>query len=220
MGARTIWIARHGETDWNRDGRWQGMTDVPLSEVGLAQAAALAERLRGMFDAAAREAAALAPGVEPVQVHSSDLLRARQTAEVVAATLGVAPPRLHVGLRERGFGCFEGLTRAECELRFPDAWRSYLADRRSTPPGAEPHMAVIARVRAVMLDIARATAEGAAALVISHGGTIRTFVQTVTGEAPPPVGNAALFRARFDGARFMSVEPVGEIRAPPTQPGG
>lgn len=219
MGARTIWLARHGETDWNREGRWQGMTDVPLSETGLAQAARLADQLRAIQELAMSELA-MSDRAELVHVHSSDLLRAQQTAVVVARALGLPPPRLHVALRERGFGCFEGLTRAECQVRFPDAWESYMADRRSTPPGAEPHAAVIARVQAVMLDIARSTADGTAALVISHGGAIRTFVQTVTGAAPPPIGNAALFQARFDGTAFVSVEPVGDVDAPPTQPGG
>jgi len=83
-----IFLARHGETEWNRVGRWQGSTDIPLSEVGRDQALALAERLRGR-------------GI--TEAHASDLSRARETAEIVAAALGVAPVRLDARFRERSF---------------------------------------------------------------------------------------------------------------------
>ncbi|MES1205041.1 MAG: histidine phosphatase family protein [Pseudomonadota bacterium] len=194
----SILLARHGETEWNRVGRWQGTTDIPLSDVGRAQARALGERLRGAGIA---------------RVHASQLARARETAEIVAGVLGLdGPVGVDARLQERGYGCFEGLTREECETRHPEAWQRYLADRRAVPPDAEPQAVVVARAAAAM----RAIAEGAPAdtgaarpvLVISHGGTIRTFVHAELGMLLPPLDNGAVFRLRFQGERFVSIEPL------------
>jgi broad specificity phosphatase PhoE len=191
---RLVFLARHGETDWNRAGRWQGKTDIPLSDAGRAQARELAACLavRGI-----------------VEVHASDLAGATETAQIVAGALGVAALNVDARLRERGFGCFEGFTRDECAERHPEAWARYLADRRSTPPGGEPQADVAARVVAVLTEIARAPrVAGEATLVVSHGGTIRTFIHEVTGAAPPPLENGALFVARYAGDRFTSVTRV------------
>jgi broad specificity phosphatase PhoE len=191
---KSLFVARHGETEWNRVGRWQGNTDIPLSEVGRAQALALGERLRGLGIA---------------QVHASHLGRARETAQIVATLLSVPTFAVDERLRERGFGCFEGLTRAECAERYPVAWERYLADRRSAPPDAEPQLEVEARVVAALTDIARMPGgAGEATLVVSHGGAIRTFIHAVTGAAPPPLENGALFLARYDVDRFVSVTAV------------
>ena len=130
-----------GETEWNRVGRWQGNTDIPLSERGRAQALAMAASLRGRAIAA---------------VSTSDLRRASETAAIVARALGIAAPDLDARLRERGFGCFEGLTRAECAERHPDVWTRYLADWSATPPDGEPQHEVAARMVAALTDIARA----------------------------------------------------------------
>src|SRR5438093_966133 len=103
----TLLLARHGETDWNREGRWQGWADPPLNESGRAQARELAEQLRlTPFDA----------------VYSSDLLRAHETAEIVAAPHAV-PVVADPGLREIDVGSWSGLTRAELQERFPDGER-------------------------------------------------------------------------------------------------
>jgi len=192
---RIIYLARHGETEWNRVGRWQGKTDIPLSDVGREQARALRDRVRGR-------------GI--LRVYASDLGRARETADIVAAALGLTPVTLDERLRERGFGCFEGLTRAECQRHHPEAWARYLADRRSTPPDAEPQAQVVERMRAALVDVATATPDGGAVLAVSHGGAIRSFVHAITGLAPPPLDNAALFRARFEEDRFVAadLEPI------------
>ena len=190
-GERRIFLARHGETEWNRVGRWQGRTDIPLSDVGRAQALALAERLRGRAIA---------------QIHTSDLSRAHETARVVAATLGIPAVGVDPRLRERGFGCFEGLTREECALHHPEAWQRYLADRRSTPPGAEPQTEVVTRVVEGLTAIAQATEVGQVTLVVSHGGAIRSFMSAVNGQPPPPLTNGALLVARFVDQRFVAVD--------------
>jgi len=188
---RLLFLARHGETSWNRAGRWQGKTDIPLSDVGRAQARALAAGLAGR-------------GI--VEVHASDLQRASETAQIVAGVLGIAAFNVDARLRERGFGCFEGFTREECAQRHPEAWARYLADRRATPPGGEPQPEVAARIVAALSEIARAPrAAGEATLVVSHGGAIRTFIHAVTGTAPPPLENGAVFVARWAGERFVDV---------------
>jgi len=194
MSARplAVYLARHGETEWNRVGRWQGRTDIPLSDVGRAQARALADRLRGR-------------GIS--EIHASDLSRAHETAHIVASVLGITRVTSDARLRERGFGIFEGLTREECAERHPDFWQRYLADRRSTPPDAEPQADVVARIVGAMTAVAEAADHTGPLLVVSHGGAIRSFVHAVTGAAPPPLANAALFVATFEAGRFVSVVP-------------
>jgi len=186
----SIFLARHGETEWNRIGRWQGKTDIPLSEVGRGQARALAERLRGR-------------GI--TEILSSDLSRARETAEIVAAVLGVTRLGVDPRLRERGFGCFEGLTREECAERHADDWARYLADRSSTPTGAEPKEQVVPRMVAALSAVAEAADRAGNALVVSHGAVIRTFLHTITGVEPAPLANTALFLVDYGGGAFSSI---------------
>lgn len=190
---RFIYLVRHGETEWNRLGRWQGTTDIVLSDVGRAQARGLVDRLR---DAGLR------------RVFASDLRRARETAEIVATALELPAPIADARLRERGFGCFEGLTREECAARFPEAWERYHLDRRWTPPGAEVHEDVVARVLRAMNEIAGRLSEGQSALVVSHGGTMRSFMHAITGAAPPPLENGAVIRVRYRRGRFTDVDPL------------
>jgi broad specificity phosphatase PhoE len=189
-----VLLARHGETEWNLAGRWQGGTDVRLSDAGREQARALAEKLRVLTPAVTR-------------VHASDLDRAFETASIVAAALQLPAPRREPRLRERGFGCFEGLTREECAAQFPEAWARYQADRRSTPPGAEAQEVIAERVLAAMHDIAGTAAEGPH-LVVSHGGAIRAFAHAAVGAVLPPVGNGAVFRIAYAGGQFRSIDEI------------
>ncbi len=191
---RILYLARHGETEWNRIGRWQGATDIPLSDVGRAQARLLADRLRDRRIA---------------RVYASQLSRALETAQIIAARLGAPTPTADPRLRERGYGAFEGLTREECAQRFPGVWEQYLVDRRVVPPGAEPQAEVIERITAAMTEIAaqvEGQSEPGAILVVSHGGAIRSFLHATTGVAPPPLENVTVFRLRFEGASFVTVE--------------
>jgi 2,3-bisphosphoglycerate-dependent phosphoglycerate mutase len=176
--ARTLYLVRHAMTAWNAERRWQGQTDIPLSDEGRAQARALVDRLHGR-------------GL--VRVHTSDLSRARETAEIVARALNL-PLLSDPDLRERGFGPFEGKTAAEC-ASLGDIWNRYLADRRCLPPGAEPDTEVVARmVRAVERAAAALPDEHSTALVVSHGSAIRSILGHMVDEAFPPMPNGALFR--------------------------
>lgn len=181
---RRILLARHGQTAWNALGKLQGHTDIALDDTGREQARALA--------AAVRQA-----GVRTVW--TSDLGRARETGEIVAAVLGLPAPRTEAELRERRFGVFEGLTRDQCAAQHPEAWQAWLA-RTGTPPGGEPREEAIARLARALERIA-SRGEGPA-LVVSHGGVMRLWLMDVLGDTVPLIPNGATYLVDHDGARF------------------
>lgn len=160
MTTRIAYLARHGETDWNRERRWQGHTDTALNAAGRAQAEQLA---------AAVERSAIA------RVHSSDLSRARETAEIVARRLGLGPVATDPDLRERNFGVFEGLTFAECAEKLPEMWARYLLDR-TRPEGAESDPALAERM---IRGVSRAVEGDGIALLVTHGGAMRAYLRAV-----------------------------------------
>lgn len=187
---RHVFLARHGQTDWNAAGRWQGHTDVPLNETGRAQARALAELLRGEGIAA---------------IASSDLARARGTAEIVARALGLQVDLVDPDLRERRFGIFEGLTLPECEQRHPEEWARYAADPGLGPPGGESRSALLERLRRAVHGVANRLAPPP--LVVTHGGAMRALVAglAVASSSGRPLGhipNAGVLRLGIgtDGA--------------------
>ncbi|WP_203579349.1 histidine phosphatase family protein [Microbacterium hibisci] len=168
-------LIRHGETDWNRDRRIQGATDIPLNDNGRAQARATAAVLRERLD-----------GDLPATIVSSDLARARETAEIIAAELGLPAPRTYAGLRERSYGEAEGIGVDEFRARWGD-WHA------AEVPGAEPwpelRRRAIGALGRVVRDHRRATAPAAASLiVVSHGALIREVIRHATAGALPPEG--------------------------------
>ena len=166
----TILLARHGETDWNVEGRWQGWADAPLNDNGRAQARKLAEQLRSTpFDA----------------VYSSDLSRAHETAEILAAPHGV-PVVADPGLREIDVGSWSGLTRAELAERFPDGKR----------PDGETREQHRDRVHDAVERIARANL-GRRILIVTHGGTMRALRDHVIGEPEHPIANCGVLELHF-----------------------
>ena len=177
---RQILLARHGETAWNALGKLQGHTDIELNDTGRDQARTLAI---GLGDA----------GV--TAVFTSDLSRARETGALIAAALGLAKPAIDPELRERQFGVFEGLTRAECETQHPAAWRDWVA-QTGTPPGAEPRSDAAARLSRALARIA--ATDGGTALVVSHGGVMRLWLMHVLGATVPLVANGATFIVEHD----------------------
>jgi broad specificity phosphatase PhoE len=183
MARRIVLMTRHGETDWNLEGRWQGHTDVPLNANGRAQARAVAETLRD---------AGLAGVV------SSDLSRARETAEIAAAALGLGVAYADADLRERMFGVFEGLTRDDCERQHPELWRAWVEEQRPAE-GVEAPSIVAARVTAALgRAVERVAREGAPVLVVSHGGALRSVVQRATALPVGPIANGAIWRLEWD----------------------
>jgi 2,3-bisphosphoglycerate-dependent phosphoglycerate mutase len=160
----TIYLARHGETDWNRELRWQGHSDPPLNERGRRQARALADALDGLNLAA---------------VYSSDLRRASETAEIVGNRIEL-PVRLDPALREIDVGSWEGLTRAEIEARFPEAVGAWEQRGAHGWEGGESHDQMAARVFEAVRAIA-AGHGGEGILLVTHGGPIRALKALAAG---------------------------------------
>jgi 2,3-bisphosphoglycerate-dependent phosphoglycerate mutase len=162
--ATTIVLVRHGETDWNRERRFQGHADVPLNELGRRQARELAATLADdSFDAA----------------YASPLRRALETAEIVAADLGM-PVEAHEGLVEVDVGSWSGLTTAEAEQRFPDGFRRWRETRAGGWTDGETYDELGARVTAALRGIA-ARHPGGRVLAVTHGGPIRSVRAAAAG---------------------------------------
>lgn len=142
-------MVRHGQSEWNADGRWQGQADPPLTDLGRRQAATAAQRI-GTVDV----------------IVASDLQRAAHTAAILGEALGVGPVVVDERFRERHAGEWSGLTRDEIDA----AWPGYLAERRR-PPGFEPDEAVLERLLDG-LDAVATEYAGAEVLLVAHGGLV------------------------------------------------
>lgn len=153
-------FVRHGQTQANAIGRWQGWTDPPLNAAGQAQAEALARRLESEQD----EIAAL---------YTSPLCRAHQTARAIGARLGLAPQVVE-GLKEIHFGKLEGITLTEMAERFPALYARWQDKRDMTFqwPEGERRGAFFARATQAC-DRIRARHGGGKVVIVAHGGTIR-----------------------------------------------
>ena len=178
-----ILLVRHGQSEWNASGRWQGQADPPLSELGEEQAVAAARSL-GMVDA----------------IYASDLVRAHHTAALVASQLG-ADVAVDPRLRERSAGEWEGRTHAEIE----EGWPGYLESGRR-PSGYEPDDSVLERVLAVLDDIAR-THDGEV-LVVTHGGVVRVLERHLDGDAEGLIPNLGGVWLGHDGERLVLGERI------------
>ncbi|HJQ00208.1 MAG TPA: histidine phosphatase family protein [Jatrophihabitans sp.] len=163
---RRIVVLRHGRTEWNAQRRYQGQQDPPLDQVGTAQAA---------------EVAPLVAAMRPDLLITSDLARARQTAERVAALAGV-PLREDVRLRERHLGHWQGLTRDEVATRYPDEFADWLAGRDVTRRGGESRKEVAARA----LELVDELPEVAVTVLVSHGATAMCLSAALLGLPQTP----------------------------------
>lgn len=183
-----LYLARHGRTEWNVAGRFQGHTDIPLDDHGREQARALAERLRGRIEL----------------VFASDLRRASESAEIVAACLQLPILKLDPGLRERSHGVFEGLTREECIERHPEVCAARAGNRNFTVPGGEAPALVVARMqRALERAVASMRSSHQAALVLGHGSSLRIFLESLSGKPEASFGNAEVRELFHDHTRFV-----------------
>jgi probable phosphoglycerate mutase len=144
-----ILIVRHGQSEWNALGRWQGQADPPLSELGRQQAFSAARRL-GTVDA----------------IVSSDLERAMHTAQIISGQLGVGPVAVEPQLRERDAGEWSGLTREDIDERYPGYLEQHLR-----PASVETDESLLTRTHEA-LDRIHATYTGAEVIVIAHGGVV------------------------------------------------
>lgn len=153
----SLYLVRHGETDWNLTHRIQGSTDIPLNDTGRAQAASTGRLLaRREWDA----------------IVSSPLTRASETAEIIATLVGLPEVEILDPIVERNYGEAEGLTGAQIEQRFPGG---------ADVPGRELREDVAKRALPALLAIAE-THAGEAVIVVTHGGVIRALLNSVTGD--------------------------------------
>jgi glucosyl-3-phosphoglycerate phosphatase len=168
LAVRRLLLWRHGRTEWNAAGRFQGQLDPPLDEEGRNQAVLAAPHL-------------VASGLFPddTVVVSSDLSRAAETAATLTALLGV-PLKLDERLREHGMGLWEGLTRAEVADRYPEQYADWMAGRQIRGRGGEDPSAVADRALAALADIP----EARVAVVVTHGGTAGRLMEGLLGLGP------------------------------------
>ena len=232
-------FARHGESVWNAEKRFQGHTDIALSDRGRAQAEALGRRLRAYNVAAA---------------YVSPFTRARETAELALRAMAASAPTVpedrdgsagavpnewgsggHIGapsiivdaLRELSLGEWEGCTVDEVRAREGDPYRAWLrAPHDCPPPGGEPLPVVSARVRAAVERIAAAHPNGEDVLIVSHGGVISVYACALLG-----CSFNQLWRLRVDNCSLTVVRPprlvslndtthlAGDLAPPPNQRG-
>jgi broad specificity phosphatase PhoE len=194
----SVLLVRHGQSEWNADGRWQGQADPPLTDLGRHQALH-ASRSLGVVDA----------------IVASDLQRAAETAAIISGELGVGPVVLDPDLRERHAGEWQGLTRAEIERE----WPGYLGppppiegsdgpravereDSRRRPPGWEADDVLVDRALAALARIHELAPAGEV-LAVTHGG----LVYALEGMLGAP-----FVRLPNLGGRWIEVAPDGPTR--------
>jgi 2,3-bisphosphoglycerate-dependent phosphoglycerate mutase len=202
-------LLRHGETDWNRELRFQGHVDVSLNAIGLEQAQRLAGRLAG-------ETAH--------QVYASDLLRARQTAEPVSRQLGLAAVT-DSALREQSFGQVDGMRVDDIKAQHPQAWEGWLQFHEDycMPEGETTrqfHTRVMDAVRRIV-----AAHPGQTLVVVTHGGVLDMIYRTarslgLSGPRQSEIPNAGLNRVRVheNGIDILAWADVQHLADLPPQP--
>jgi probable phosphoglycerate mutase len=179
-----IYFIRHGETDWNLEGRLQGQKDIPLNDVGRVQA-----------EEAARKLQALVPHYEDLAYVASPMTRTRETMEILRATLGLHPEvyRLDDRLVELTFGVWEGMTWKEVRkaepalaaLREQDKWHY------APPGGGESYAMLVDRIRPILDDLTRDT------VIVAHGGVARAFLSICCGVSSRQAASMDIWQGRI-----------------------
>jgi len=179
-----IYFIRHGETDWNLEGRLQGQKDIPLNDVGRVQA-----------EEAARKLEALVPHFEDLAYVASPMTRTRETMEILRTTLGLHPEvyRLDDRLVELTFGTWEGMTWKEVRkaepalaaLREQDKWHY------APPGGGESYAMLVDRIRPILDDLTRDT------VIVAHGGVARAFLSICCGVSSRQAASMDIWQGRI-----------------------
>jgi broad specificity phosphatase PhoE len=178
-----VLLVRHGQSEWNADGRWQGQADPPLTDLGRAQAHHAARAL-GTVDA----------------IVSSDLQRAAETAAILSGELGVGPLVLDADLRERDAGEWSGLTRAQIDRDWPGYLDEH-AGTRQRPSGWEPDDALLARATEALVRI-HELVPGGEAIAVTHGGLVYVLERTF---------GVPFERLANLGGRWLVIGPEGPV---------
>ena len=186
---------RHGQTDWNRDDRLQGSSDIPLNDAGRAQAHEAADLLRGQ-------------GWQVIV--SSPLQRARETAQIIADDLGIELGATYPELIERDYGVHEGDSSSEMVARHPN--RDY--------PGAEPLASVVERGRAGLAHVAEDVGDRDT-IIVCHGTIIRYTLAALAGRRLPGITNGSCSMLELDDGVWtvLSVNgmPLADVPIPPDE---
>lgn len=170
----TVYFVRHGQTEWNAAGRFQGSQDIPLNDIGKGQAVRSGELLANILANDSHDAVKM-PFV------SSPLGRARNTMELLRGALGVQPHgyELDDRLREIGYGHWEGSTLAQMEVSHPELFAERQADKWGVPPPeGESYASVTIRVRDWYDSLLQDT------VTVSHGGTMRALLVALDVHTP------------------------------------
>lgn len=183
-------LARHGQTDWNRDGLFQGHADIPINETGRTQAHALAERLaEETIDA----------------IHASDLLRAAESARIIGERIGIEP-RLSEAWREIDVGSLTGMNFREAPVHMREVLSAAARSDDPIAPGVETFAQIATRMRGAYEELGREH-EGGTVLVVGHGGTLKVLIAHLIGLPPQHIdrlslrGNASLTEISFAHGR-------------------
>ncbi len=202
MERLVLW--RHGRTEWNAAGRFQGQMDPPLDAEGRSQAIRIAPHL-----------AAELPAGQTVVV-SSDLSRAAETAASLTTVLGV-PLRLDPRLREHGMGAWEGLTRDEVAERYPEQYADWIAGRPVRDRGGEAPTEVATRALAALAELPRQPV----AVVVTHGGTAGRLMERLLELGPQqrrifgPLANCAWTELAHQAGRWRVMRHNSSVSRPP-----
>ncbi|WP_150956270.1 histidine phosphatase family protein [Microbacterium testaceum] len=187
-------LVRHGETAWNYEGRIQGSTDIPLNDTGRVQARGIAETLAAEY--AGRE----------VVVVSSDLGRAAETADIIAAALGTEVSRRFPGLQERSYGEAEGMDA-------PTFYDTYGPWHAADVPGAETWPVVRERALAALAEAVASAPDGVDVIAVAHGALIREVIMFATDGEFPREGerlpNCSATTFRLDGDHWEMLAYAG-----------
>jgi len=195
----TLLLVRHGETAHNAAGRWQGQTDIPLSDVGRVQATRLAARLLQ-----------LASDLLPTVVYSSDLSRAVETAQILSMSIGQPVHLQTSAFRERGYGSWEGKSRAECAELWPGHKR---------PHDGEAWPDVYNRMTAGLSDVLKLHPGAGSIMIVGHGASLKAIIADVLypglGHQEPPgclLSNTGLTVIQRGGDDIWRVERLNDTR--------
>jgi broad specificity phosphatase PhoE len=182
MPAPTIYYIRHGETQWNAEGRLQGVQDIPLNDLGRKQAACAGGILAGLFARDGRSEASLSFVASP-------LGRARSTMELVRGTLRLPPGDYAVDdrLREIAYGQWEGSTLSQMQAADPDVFAARESDKWTVPPpGGESYASVQARMTDWYRELTADT------VAVAHGGTARALMVALGIETSDSAANLTI----------------------------
>jgi probable phosphoglycerate mutase len=191
-----IYLVRHGETDWNRERRIQGSSDIPLNSTGRAQARTTGELLaRRKWDG----------------IFASPLSRAMETAQIISAEVGLAAPIALPEVVERRYGDAEGRTDTEVDALYPGD---------TEVPGRETRESVSERALPALVQLAEQN-HGKSMIVVAHGGVIAAILAAVAPERPrAPIVNGSVHSFRHDDGSLYLVNFDDPIEAESETKGG